>query len=409
MEVKIQTLTPIWTGGIEAGKCDRIHETGLLGSLRWWMEVLVRGMGGVVCDPTTEGDRYRLDPKKFDLKTYHKFQTDAERRKYLRDAGVCDVSQIFGTTGWKRQFRLEVDEIEISDAEIKHTITASRSYPDMKRPPTWYFRDPTKKDVQPALPNTPKAGCFIIKIQSLNPNFKPEIIAGLIQYIADWSALGARPQMGFGVIQVMNEDFSKSIQINTQALYDWLITTRGTANSTQLDNYKHLPSLQNIFLAKIQPKDSIFDEKSTFNLKYDLRQLFRTTEDKSDVKSTKLILKKDQKKNQVTEEQELRHFIMGVVPEKSSDDNKRAAKIKMSRPYQDEKIMRVWGWIPEDSKFYKNGWDRKTITQVIYKHLQEQYNLTVWRETNSPRDTVTPNQIHNQEFLHSLLGLSKDV
>ncbi len=28
MEVKIKTFTPILTGGIEAGKCDRIHETG---------------------------------------------------------------------------------------------------------------------------------------------------------------------------------------------------------------------------------------------------------------------------------------------------------------------------------------------------------------------------------------------
>jgi hypothetical protein len=28
MEVKIKTLTLLWTGGVEAGKCDRIHETG---------------------------------------------------------------------------------------------------------------------------------------------------------------------------------------------------------------------------------------------------------------------------------------------------------------------------------------------------------------------------------------------
>ncbi|MCU0527871.1 MAG: type III-B CRISPR module RAMP protein Cmr1, partial [Elainella sp. Prado103] len=46
MEINVKTLTPLWTGGADAGKCDRIHETGILGSLRWWMEVLVRGMGG---------------------------------------------------------------------------------------------------------------------------------------------------------------------------------------------------------------------------------------------------------------------------------------------------------------------------------------------------------------------------
>jgi hypothetical protein len=42
MKVKINTFTPIWTGGIEAGKCDRIHETGILGSLLEFVESVVR-------------------------------------------------------------------------------------------------------------------------------------------------------------------------------------------------------------------------------------------------------------------------------------------------------------------------------------------------------------------------------
>lgn len=45
MEIKIKTLTPIWTGGFEPGKMDRIHETGIIGSLRWWYEAIVRGLG----------------------------------------------------------------------------------------------------------------------------------------------------------------------------------------------------------------------------------------------------------------------------------------------------------------------------------------------------------------------------
>ncbi|MCD6141803.1 type III-B CRISPR module RAMP protein Cmr1, partial [Candidatus Bipolaricaulota bacterium] len=45
MKVKIRTLTPLWTGGAD-GKVDRVHETGILGSLRWWYEAIVRGLGG---------------------------------------------------------------------------------------------------------------------------------------------------------------------------------------------------------------------------------------------------------------------------------------------------------------------------------------------------------------------------
>lgn len=77
MEVKIQALTPLWTGGVE-GKVDRIRETGILGSLRWWMEVLVRGMGGNVCDPTEQKCSYKN--------------------------GLCEVCKIFGAEGQNAVF-----------------------------------------------------------------------------------------------------------------------------------------------------------------------------------------------------------------------------------------------------------------------------------------------------------------
>ncbi|MGL5082209.1 MAG: type III-B CRISPR module RAMP protein Cmr1, partial [Microcoleaceae cyanobacterium] len=291
MEVSIKTLTPLWTGG-EAGKCDRIYETGILGSLRWWMEVLVRGMGGQVNDPTSD-ERSSLDPKKFDPKKYRELQDEVERRQYLRNAGLCDVSQIFGATGWKRRFRLEVQEMQVSDASVQHPMKANRTYTDSngkQKTPTWYFQNP------------PKSGSFTIQIQSLHPDFNPEIIGGLIQFMADYSALGARPQMGFGVIQV------EGSRIDTQPLYNWLVTTTGS--NTDLN----LPSLQNIFLAKIQLQDSSksFTEQDTFNLKYDLRKLFRTEQDTAQQQNqdNKPILKKDKNK-----EQELRHFIMGAAPD----------------------------------------------------------------------------------------------
>jgi CRISPR type III-B/RAMP module RAMP protein Cmr1 len=42
MKIRLKTLTPLWTGGVEAGKVDRVHETGIIGSLRWWYEAIVR-------------------------------------------------------------------------------------------------------------------------------------------------------------------------------------------------------------------------------------------------------------------------------------------------------------------------------------------------------------------------------
>lgn len=362
MEIKVRTLTPLWTGGVEAGKCDRIHETGILGSLRWWMEVLVRGMGGHACDLTEQ--------------------------KCSSKNGLCEVCKIFGAEGQKRRFRLEVvqdntkpDKDVLSKIELQ---TYQYQYKDKQgqektgtRTPTWYF----PKDLK----DKPRSGRFTLQIQSLHPDFKPQVIGGLIQFIADWSALGARPQMGFGVIQV------EGSRINTQPLCAWLKKVEGE------HKYPELPSLHNIFLAKIQPKDSnkAFTEEDTFNLKYDLRKRFRPQAGKPDnLKS-------------------LRHFIMGAAPDDKdkkkdgeTEDKRMATKIKVSRPYEDKQgneYMRVWGWIPEEAKVYRNGWDREKVVDVIYQHLAANYTLPDWREMESGRDTVTPNESNAQSFLHSLL------
>ena len=53
LEITLRTLTPLWTGGVD-GTSDRLHATGIIGSLRWWYEAMVHGMGGYVSDPPAE-------------------------------------------------------------------------------------------------------------------------------------------------------------------------------------------------------------------------------------------------------------------------------------------------------------------------------------------------------------------
>jgi len=83
VEITLKTLTPLWTGGVD-GTTDRLHETGIIGSLRWWYEALVRGLGGYACDPTSKEDRC---PDK--------------------DGKHCVACELFGCTGWARKFRLQ--------------------------------------------------------------------------------------------------------------------------------------------------------------------------------------------------------------------------------------------------------------------------------------------------------------
>ncbi|MGH9840142.1 MAG: type III-B CRISPR module RAMP protein Cmr1 [Blastocatellia bacterium] len=340
MELQLKTLTPLWTGGVETGKVDRLHETGILGSLRWWMEVFARGMGGNACDPTNHPCQY------------------AEKT----NDGLCDVCRVFGATGWRRRFRLDIRDSTSPDNTVSPKIEIKRPYKDkhgkVQTPRGWYFPD--------NLQAKPRSGRLAIHIQSLAQDFQPEVIAGLIQFVADWTSLGARAQMGFGVIEPVNG------RIETRALYDWLIATAGSHPNP------NLASLQNIFLAQIKPKDSnqSFTEQTTFNLKYDLRRLYAS-------------------------DQKLRHFIMGTV-----SGERIAAKVKMSRPYGDG-VMRVWGWIPEKTSVYKDNWNRDAVAKVIHDHLKANYALQVWREMNSTLDTVAQSISDAQVFMHSLLGLKE--
>ncbi len=84
----LKALTDIWTGDAER-KGDRLIPTGLLGSIRWWFEVVVRGLGGSACDPSQH-------------------QCPDHQKKPHEAGHHCVVCELFGCTGWGRKFRFDV-------------------------------------------------------------------------------------------------------------------------------------------------------------------------------------------------------------------------------------------------------------------------------------------------------------
>ena len=77
---ELQALTDIWTGDARPDR-KRLILTGIMGSLRWWFEVLVRGLGGTACDPSA---------------------TECQVKNH------CPVCELFGCAGWARKFRFQV-------------------------------------------------------------------------------------------------------------------------------------------------------------------------------------------------------------------------------------------------------------------------------------------------------------
>lgn len=97
-EWRCKAITPIWTGDAYR-KGDRLIPSGLLGSVRWWFEVLVRGMGGSACDPT-----------------------DSDCRCPDKQGHRCVVCELFGCTGWSRKLQFKIVDCNgqpIQDAILK--------------------------------------------------------------------------------------------------------------------------------------------------------------------------------------------------------------------------------------------------------------------------------------------------
>jgi len=82
--VEIEELTKIHTGDAKRDHV-KLRETGILGSLRWWYEAVIRGYGDTACDPTN---------------------TECNENDH------CDACELFGCTGWSRKFRFEIEEVE---------------------------------------------------------------------------------------------------------------------------------------------------------------------------------------------------------------------------------------------------------------------------------------------------------
>lgn len=101
---ELQALTDIWTGDADTAQskqANRLIPTGLLGSIRWWFEVLVRGLGGRPCDPSSD-------------------------QKACLSGQHCVVCELFGCTGWARKVRFDVRDA--SSAVIRSKLARNTRF-----------------------------------------------------------------------------------------------------------------------------------------------------------------------------------------------------------------------------------------------------------------------------------------
>lgn len=105
MEFKLKALTPIWTGGVERNDNSILHLTGIKGSIRWWYEVLIRGLNGYACDPYNDNKKCALD-----LKEFEKIKWEGKTEEDALNLLICPACQMFGCTNWGSKFILRIED-----------------------------------------------------------------------------------------------------------------------------------------------------------------------------------------------------------------------------------------------------------------------------------------------------------
>jgi CRISPR-associated protein Cmr1 len=227
------------------------------------------------------------------------------------------------------------------DAE-RRVFTLSRDYP-ADHYPKWY------------LSSDPLYGDVTLKVIATLPLedkqlLDPKVIGALIQLIANKGSIGAKPQMGLGIIRVLDRQSTQPLLSDLKQL----VAKYERHKDRNYHDYDELPSLHNMFFARVNVDRTSASESDTFDLKYDIRGMFR----------------------QVFKDVDLRHTIMGSVHR----ENRQGAKIMMSYPY-DNGVIRIWGWIPKLPGTHPS---RNQILDEIYSLLEDIYrdNFNYWLDFN---------------------------
>ena len=240
MNITLKTLTPLWTGGVETGKMDRLHETGLLGSLRWWYEAIVRGLGGDVCDPTSDKPE---DSCQFDAQTY-------EKTKNIEDglAGVCPVCRLFGCTGWKRRFGLQATATDLQPFWL-----ATKDKPQKFN--HWWLSEVYKpQESYVAL------GQITLRFRWIRGyEGQHELIQALLSLVSQLGGLGAKSQYGFGLLSYADaQSISQSLAIIKRNLVN---------PNPRKDLSGVYPALSNYWLLQcVVPNDDVNQQFSQVNI-----------------------------------------------------------------------------------------------------------------------------------------------
>jgi len=374
MSIKIKTLTPIWTGGVN-GKCDILHETGIIGSMRWWYEAIVRGLGEDACDPTGRGCIF--DKGKYD-NAKNKGENEHEA---LHTAGLCDVCQLFGATGWKRRFNLTITD--------NNTGSAWEGDGFNVRPPSrshgWFLK-------------AGMVGSFTLMIRGDPDAIKR--LAALFIFLEKWGAIGAKSQLGYGFFEITNCDEIQGYAMDWSEIHNQ-VDLSGLPDLRQFTffKYRFKPSRDD-WWTRVGGLQRLLGNPKTASKLSELAKSYG-------IVPVSPVLKNQWRYVEWSAPSATKRWIFGT-----SDQEKRKGKISISWAYREKDmwVVRGWAWLPEEERIKSRTIQHRQEIGVVVNMLK---NELVWKKTlnldnNSRTDLYverlanTGNNIGNDKVINFL-------
>ena len=376
--VRMRTLTPIWTGDIDQ-KSEHIQTLGIMGSLRWWTEAILRGIGKYACDPTDDEIKC---PKE-----------DKNNKKY------CYACLIFGSTGIRRTFRLNTNGGESIFSEGLLNIKPS------ERRRGWYLGSGVVGEIN-------------LEITPLDKDFDESLILLPLIIASKWGGIGAKTQHGYGVVKIGNYsvvDFNRFVRAVEKIANQGRLSRLGIELRNESND--GLPNIKDMFFAKIRFSSAKEDWwKMVDGI---------STNDKIDswVKSGSVpvapAIKNWLRYNRggvilwsANRNATIENWLFGTPRANASKINISCAYLVDSNSWE----LRIWGWIPNSN--LPTGFNRDLFLEKLKGALEgirfpipwnrllgsqtRDHKLEVWREFNSQRDTVKQEK-DISSYLQSLL------
>ena len=205
--ITFETITPLFTGDCNQ-KMTEIKPTSIMGSLRFWFEV--------ICHFSGKFNEKEYSKNEFDAKKYSNFiknKPHATDEDIQRKFELTSTVFYFGCTGWKSQIGIE--KIEKNDFTISKLVDSEKENQNLYGKKIFLSCGKKDKNGNPKesgwfLPKQYFWGQFQITFSLSNKDLKDNILFPLLSFIQEYGFLGGKNNIGFGRVKILKPSITNT-------------------------------------------------------------------------------------------------------------------------------------------------------------------------------------------------------